>query len=227
MIPQKDLLISPKRLYNTLIKNIDDYRKNIETKDTYYYKMLLEKIKDINFWNIYSSSEHICMHVYKRGKNEGQICGAKVFISTDNKLQKFLCSRHCRDYEAKHRIYYKKHVRCKYIRKNGEQCRHKCGTNTVYCYIHKDNKNNKIINNINIVDKLNEDTYNKGINKLKRKRCLYFKLKKIKKNNKQIFLTQIFYKMEIKKNIKEFYKYFKNYKEHTNYNFVYNLTGIR
>lgn len=227
MIPQQDLLISPARLYKKIKEYIDNYRNNIESNDIYYYNCLLEQIKDKGFWKIYSASEHICEHEYKRGNKQGQICGAKIFISTDNKLQKYLCSRHCRDYKSNHRIYYKNHVRCKYIRKNGEQCRHRCGADTVYCYIHKDDKNNKFINDINIADKPDRDTYNKAVNKLKRKRCLYFKLKKIKKDKKQIFLTQNSYKIENEKNIKEFYKYFKNYKKHINYNSVYNLSGIR
>lgn len=179
MIPYNDLLVSPKKVYKKFKELIDNYRNNIETKDIFYYEYLLEDIRRTCFWNIYCSSNKICMHEYKNGKKAGQICGAKVFIKTENKLQKYLCSRHCRNYSTKNRVYNKDNVRCNYLRYNGEQCKHKCGKNRSYCYIH--------INKVNI-EQSNIDSNNSNIEmekeiflkNLKKRRILYF----LRKHNK-------------------------------------------
>lgn len=178
MISQ-DLLVSPKRLYNNFKIMIDEYRQNIDTKDTYYYKYLLEQLKNISFWNIHCSSEKVCMHIYKNGNKVGEICGAKVFIKTENKLQRFLCSRHCRDYKSKNRSYNNVNKRCNYIRNNREQCRHKSEHNKEYCYIHKKFYNELIIN---ANDKNDINVKFNVIKKLEKRRNLYF-LKKYDKIN--------------------------------------------
>lgn len=150
MIPKHDFLVSPKKIYNTFKQLLDEYRENIETKDIFYYKYLLNEIERTNFWNISCSSSKICMHVYKNGKKAGHICGAKVFIKTNNKLQKYLCSRHCRDYITKGRNYTKYNKRCSFIRNNGNICKHKCEKDKNYCYIHKEEEKNIHIESLEI-----------------------------------------------------------------------------
>lgn len=182
----KDLLVSPKRLYNKFKSIIDEYRENIDTKDTYYYEYLLKQLRNTNFWNIYCSSEKICMHIYKNGNKAGEICGAKIFIKTENKLQKFLCSRHCRDYISKNRSYNRINKRCNHIRNNGEQCKHKCDQNKEYCYIHKKFYNELIIND-------NDRNVNfNAIKKLEKRRNLYILKKYDKiKYNKHKYINNI------------------------------------
>lgn len=219
MIPlQEDLLINPKRLYNKIIELIDKYRKNIETKDIFYYKYIVEELRNTSFWNLYIMSNNSCMHEYKNGKKEGQICGAKIFIKTDNKLQKYLCSRHCRDYETNIRKYSSNNIRCTYIRNNNKQCRHRCVKNKDLCYIH--------IDKTKAEEELQKELY---INRLKMKRFLFFKKIKNKRYKKQILYLQNFNETEIKRNKKIFFKNFKNYKKYIkyiNYNSLYNLTEI-
>lgn len=171
MIPQEDLLVSPTRLYKKLKEYLDKYRNDIETKDTFYYNCLLEQIRNTGFWNLYSASEHICEHVYRRGKKEGQICGAKFFIKTNDKLQKYLCSRHCRNYDTKPRKYTINNPRCNYERKNGEQCKHRSLSFKTYCYIHIKYKN----------ENKNKEYMNSKINKLRYLRKLYYRNKYKKK----------------------------------------------
>lgn len=217
MIPQGDLLLNPKKIYNKFKELIDIYRENIETKDKFYYKYLLEEFRKTIFWNIYVSSDKICMHVYKKGRNAGEICGAKIFIETNNRLQRYLCSRHCRDYETKQRYYDDIRIRCSYIRSNYEQCKHRCKDNNKFCYIHKTNDKEDMEEDILKDKKI-------FINKLKIKRKLYFKLKKLKNKKQNLFLQNFKEKEKVKN-----YKTYKNYKEYIkyiNYNFLYSLFDI-
>lgn len=133
MIPNKDLFLNPKKTFNKLKELLDNYRKNIDTRDKFYYEYLLEDIRKTYFWNISCSSNKTCIHEYKHGKNKGEICGAKVFIKSNNRLQEYLCSRHCRDYTTKSRKYSINNIRCSYIRKNNKQCKHRCEKNNIYC----------------------------------------------------------------------------------------------
>lgn len=222
MIPKQDLLVCTKKVYNKIKELIDDYRNNIETNDNFYYTYLLEELKRINFWNIYCSSNKICMHIYKNGKKEGQICGAKVFIETDNKLQKFLCSRHCRNYATKSRNYTKDNKRCSFIRSNGNMCKHKCGKGKNYCYIHKEEEEDKHIESLEIVEgNLNDFNMNRDLflKKLEKRRKLYFirKKNKLKYINNNVIIN-INKNMKISK-IPNFSKFFKLFNLYNNYKY--------
>lgn len=209
MIPQQDLLISTKRFYKKIKEYIDNYRNNIETKDVHYYNLLLENINNIGFFNNYCSSEKVCMHIYNNGNKAGNICGAKVFIKTNNKFQKYLCSRHCRDYNTKCRKYNNRN-RCKYIRNNGSQCKHYSIKNQLFCYIHKAEEN--IEYNIEMEKQC-------ILNKLEKRRKKYFLVKynKNKHNNKNIIIKY----NRFLKNIEffEFYKFSKSFNKYDKYNY--------
>lgn len=209
MIPQQDLLISTKRFYKKIKEYIDEYRYNIETKDIHYYNLLLEKINNIGFLNIYCSSEKVCMHTYNNGKKAGKICGAKIFIKTNNRLQKFKCSRHCRDYNTNSRNYINRN-RCEYIRNNGIQCKHYSIKNKKFCYIHKYEENIKF--NIEMEKQC-------ILNKLEKRRKKYFLVKynKNKHNNKNIIIKYNNFLKNIE--ILEFYKFFKSFNKYDKYSY--------
>lgn len=217
MIPDNDILINPTRLYRKIKEmlkvNIDDNNK-INVKD------FLQEFRNTKLWSLYFSSEHICEHIFKNGTKKGTICGTKIFITANNKLQKYLCSRHCRDYTPKSRVYNNINKRCIYIRSNGEKCKHKCNNGLTYCYIHKSNNNDTKVNNKNIK--------NLFIEKLNKRRLLYFKNKR-NKYKKQFLYSQIFNEAETKKNKKLIYEAYKNYKQcikYINYNSSYSLFDI-
>lgn len=215
MIPPNDIIVTPLSIFNKFKELLDTYRENIETKDIFYYKNLLDQIRMDSFWNLYSLSHKVCMHIYKNGKKYGEICGAKIFINTENKMQKFLCSRHCRDYIQKSRNYTKDNTRCNFIRNNGSRCKHKCSKYLNYCYIHK-------ISNEKSIEEYKKDF----IEKLKKKRKLYF----LKKNEKNVKNEKIFKILENSNKLKTFNKY-NNYKKYIkyinlNYNNIYILRGI-
>jgi hypothetical protein len=212
MIPQKDLLLNPNNIYTKFKELIDIYRDNIETKDIFYYKDLLNEIRKTSFWNLYCSSNTICIHVYKNGKNVGNICGAKIFINTENKIQKFLCSRHCRDYMKNSRKYTKDNIRCNFIRNNGNRCKHRCSKYLNYCYIHK-------ISNEEPIEKYKKDF----IEKLKKKRRKYF-LKKNAKNSKFLENSNKLKIFDKYNNYKKYIKYIKHI--NFNYNYLYVSRGI-
>jgi hypothetical protein len=220
MISQ-DLLVSPERLYNNFKIMIDEYRQNINTKDTYYYKYLLEQLRNTKFWNIYCSSEKVCMHIYKNGNKAGEICGSKVFIKTENKLQRFLCSRHCRDYNSKKRSYNSVNKRCNHMRNNGEQCRHKCNHNKEYCYIHKKLYNELIIN---ANDKNDINVKSNAIKNLEKRRNLY-NLKKYDKikYNKHKYINNIIKYNDFQDFLKfsNSYKLSKIFNQYNNFIFYY------
>lgn len=192
MIPiQEDLRVNTSNLFKRVKDVINDYIADIGAKkECIYYEKLISTFRSKLFWDTYILSHNVCMHIYKNGSKAGTICGAKVFVKTDNKLQKYKCSRHCRDYGTKGRTYDETYIRCSYIRANEKQCKHRCNSNAKYCYIHAASEviNGSIID----IEKLNKSAYNEAINKLKKKRNLYFKLKKLKKNKKQNLSTQIF-----------------------------------
>lgn len=232
MIPKEDFLVNPKKLYNKFKELIEKYRENIETNDTFYYKYLLEDIKKTNFWNIYLSSNSICMHIHKNGKRTGEICGNKIFVKTDNKLQKYLCSRHCRDYIPKGRIYNENRKRCSFIRNNGNMCKHICKQNNNYCYIHKKEEDNiKLLefaphklNNSNIEkDNIIKNLF---LEKLKNKRKIYLLKKKIKRCNNKKLNNIIFIKINSFLKIPIFSENYKKFNKYINYNINNNLIGI-
>jgi hypothetical protein len=213
MIPKEDLLINPKNLYNKIKEIIDKYRDDLEIKDIFYYKYLLDEIKNTSFWNIHISSNRICMHVYKKGKREGDICGKKVFIKTENKLQKFLCSRHCRDYKSKNRVYDYLHKRCSYERKNGEICKHICKNNNKFCYIHKKEEHIELLEFAPI--KLNNSNIEKKLyfKKLEKRRKKYFS----KKNKKYKHYINNDIIIKINKNLQN--TNFSDFYNHNNYKY--------
>lgn len=227
MIPKEDFLVNPKKLYNKLKELIDKYRENIETNDTFYYKYLLEEIRNTNFWNIYLSSNSICMHIHKNGKRAGEICGNKIFVKTDNKLQKYLCSRHCRDYIPKGRIYNENRKRCSFIRNNGNMCKHICKQNNNYCYIHK--KEEEHIESLEIAPhNFNNSNMDKDLflERLKNKRKLYLLKKKIKRINNKNINNIISIKIISFLKIPIFSEKYKKVNKYINYNINNNLTGI-
>lgn len=189
-IPQNDILMNPLIIYKNIEKIFKEYKQYIEENDNFkesFYKECLEKFRSNYFWFI-NSSEKICCHMYKNGKKEGQLCGAKVFIKTNNRLQKYLCSRHCRDYESKKRILKENEKYCDFVKENGNQCLHKCKNNEIHCYIHK-KEDNKIL----VIDpfKLNVLNINKKlfIDKLKKRREIYFLKRKKKYINNNIIIN--------------------------------------
>lgn len=178
-----DVLVNARRVYNKFVELIDEYGECTEfgkVNMKSYYAQVVKKMKETQFWNLYYLSDKICMHVYKNGKNAGEICGNKVFITTEDKLQKILCSRHCRNYKPKGRTYDSEHIRCNYIKKNEAKCKHKCGNGDNYCYIHKKLFKEEPIN------KFVENNKEIFIKKLETKKLIYFKLK----NKKRILYTQ-------------------------------------
>lgn len=231
MIPKEDFLVNPKKLYNKFKELIDKYRENIETNDTFYYKYLLEDIRKTNFWNIYLSSNSICMHIHKNGKRAGEICGNKIFVKTDNKLQKYLCSRHCRDYIPKGRIYNENRKRCSFIRNNGNMCKHICKQNDKYCYIHKKEEDN--IKLLEFAPQLNNSNIEKDniikklfLEKLKNKRKLYLLKKKIKRCNNKKINNIISIKINSFLKFPVFSENYKKINKYINYNINNNLIGI-
>lgn len=186
MIQNKDLLLSPKKIFDNVKELLDNYRETLNIKDKHYYKTFLESIRNANFWNASCAADRICMHIYKNGKRAGEICGNKIFIIANNRLQEYLCSRHCRDYETKGRTYDKKHGKCNYIRKNKEECKHRCANGDKYCYMHK-----KFCEE--------EDLKKIFIKNLEKKRKKYKKLKKRKQNLYAQILTREYKKEIIKK----------------------------
>lgn len=227
MIPlQDDLTINPMNMYKKIKEIIDKYREDIETNDIFYYKELLNEIRNTSFWTIYGLSHNVCMHVYKKGNKQGTVCGAKIFIKCNNKKQKYLCSRHCRDYNSNNRLYTTLNARCTYIRSNKEQCKHRCSYKQSYCYVH--NKDNNIVTNIYNND-INEAKKRSMIKKLEIRRKLFFK-NKITRFTKFVKNTNISNFLEISNKINIFNKY-NNYKKSIkyikfNYNHLCYLKGI-
>lgn len=182
-VPDYDIMMSPKKVYSEIINFINIC---IEMKETEYsvrecYNNMIKKMNETCFWNLYCTSDKVCMHVYNRGSKKGQICGNKIFITTDNKMQTFLCSRHCRDYGPKSRLYTDEHERCNHIRNNNIRCKHKCEKNKKYCYIHKEQYIEEL--NKELAEKEIDENYKKVfIEKLKNRRIKH--LKKISKKQK-------------------------------------------
>lgn len=229
MIPPNDILINPLNVFKKFKELIDKYREEIETKDTFYYKNLLEEIRNTSFWNLYSLSYNVCMHIYKNGKRQGQVCGAKIFINTDNKLQKYLCSRHCRDYISKNRVYTKDNIRCSYKRNNGNICKHKCEKNKNYCYIHKEKSEHIKLLEIAHPNFNDSNMYkNFFLEKLEKKRKIYF-LRKYNKyrniNNNAKYIKNLKFSK-----IPKFYNFSKIFNiyndDYINYNY-YNKTKYK
>lgn len=190
-------------LYGKVIKILDDTFYNCSDEDkkkyiTYIHKNIIKESRNIfdsNHFIYLSMNKNYCTHIYKRGKMEGHICGAKIEIESDD----YLCSRHNRKYVPKQRKYSMKNPRCKHIKENGNQCRHKCSKHKIYCYIH---------NNY-----YKEDNYEhikmKNIEKLKIKRKLYFDMKKIKnsKNFKNSKISNFSKNSKIKNILFEYIKH--------------------
>lgn len=172
----KKILInkSNEKLLNILNNIFYNYNEKDKNKYITYIlfnmKKELKELLDENHFLDLSMSYNYCNHIYKYGRREGELCGAKIFIKNNNKDQKYLCSRHCRNFEPKHRKYTDKTPRCSYIRNNGKQCKHRCSAYNKKCYIHKESEEYK--KHINL--KINE--INK-LNKLKYLRLLYYKNK--------------------------------------------------
>lgn len=143
------------------------------------------QIVDSNYFVDKSMNKNYCVHIYKRGKREGQICGNKIFIESNDKMQQFLCSRHCRDYSSKPRNYSHEKPRCNHVRINGNQCKHNSLKYSKYCYIHNQNY---------ILNKVNHEVDDK-IKKLKYLRMLYYKNRKKNRKNK---IKQIIYSFKKK-----------------------------
>lgn len=194
-------------LYNKMDeknKNVLDnvfFNKNEKEKKYINYNIIseLKKIMDSNLFIDLSMNYSYCKHIYKYGKYEGHICGAKIFIKYNDKRSKFLCSRHCRDYNKKHRKYSEEKPRCKFIRNNNKQCRHITGKHIDYCYIHREDYKNNLL-----------ETNLKNIEKLKRLRIIFFKNK-----NKSKIKYKLISKLLTYNN--KFEKYFKNIIKIDNY----------
>lgn len=190
------------RLNEKLLNILDEIFYKDNDKEIYIEYILknmkeeLKEIMDNNHFLDLSINYNYCNHLYKSGKNNGYLCGAKIFINPDNgKKPLFKCSRHCRNYSPKPRNYSIENPRCDYIRKTGEQCKHRCSKYNTKCYIHNNSKDDKKIINLKI---------NK-INKLRHLKLLYYKKKTKKKDYN-------FKKSKLNKNKKEYHIYEKIYK---------------
>lgn len=200
-----------------VLKILDNIFYNCSEEDKkkyikYIYKNMKEELKEImnnnNFIDL-SMNYNYCNHIYKRGANEGKICGAKIFI---NKSNNYLCSRHCRNYEPIQRKYNIKTPRCNHTRNNGKQCKHKSLKNNIYCYIHEklypiDNEIIKLkkIKHLRILYNKNKyrNKYKKNKTFSKNSRII-FKKKEHDKNHKDIF-NDIFFENTLKKNKYTYY----------------------
>lgn len=194
------------RIDKKLIKILDDIfyklnEKNQKKYISYIYNNMKKDFYEIlneNHFIDRSMNYNFCNHIYKSGKYEGQICCAKIFIKPDEK-QKYLCSRHCRKYETKPRNYTKYNIRCKYVKNNGIQCKHKCAKNKLYCYVHNKFNENENKTYINYTQK------EKAVNKLKLLRKIYYdniyRKKNKKINNYKIKNNNMFFLKEIENNI--------------------------
>ena len=179
-----------KEITNSLDNNLYWFDKDGKNIITEKQKNIITKniIKEINMKNIIEESidYNYCTHKYKNGKNIGKYCMSKIRVKANDNKNKYLCSRHCRNYEPNGRNYVKKD-RCLYVRNNGIQCKHFSNNKANYCYIHY--KYEK--------DKEKEFIFNYGfILKLKKLRKLYLlkKHKKIKRNNLKIYYSNNFNK---------------------------------
>lgn len=199
--------INGKNIFNEKQKNI--ITKNIIKEFSYNMNSCIYSSIDYNY----------CIHKYKNGKNVGKYCMAKIRIKSNDNKNKYLCSRHCRNYESNERNYNKRE-RCKYIRNNGMQCKHFSNNKINYCYIHYKDEANKFIFNSKHILKLNilRNIYYKKLKyrkKLKKENlnsniCIY------KKNRKKIKL--------IKNDQNSFYKNNNNnyisYSSNSNYKMI-------
>lgn len=215
------------KMKRLLLSKVDEKTKNIidrlfynnENKNKYtdyILKNINQDIKDIMDNNHYLDlfvNYNYCNHIYKHGKREGMMCCAKIFIKPNDKKNKYLCSRHCRNYNSKPREYSINKPRCNYIKNNGKQCKHICSNFNRYCYIHEyiEIENNKYTNEkINKIEKFKflRKLYFK--NKYKSKRKYNNKNKKNKNKDKNKYLMINFYKYGISKCFFK-YEYFYNY----------------
>lgn len=162
-----------KILDKKIIKILDDVFYNNENREkyiTYIHRKMKEEYKEIlddNHFLFLIMNNRYCTHIFKRGRMEGMVCGAKIEINTTSK---YLCSRHNRIYKPKSRNYTLEKPRCNYIKNNSERCKHMTNNLKTYCYIHnKYSKDDKI-------EKENQ------INKLKYLRKILFKNKYRYKN---------------------------------------------
>lgn len=193
----------------------DENNKHIE----YLRKTFINELKDTmnsDYFLYCSLNNNYCIHKYKRGKRDGKICGAKIFINPNDNSQIYLCSRHCKNYDTKPRKYSVENPRCKHIRNNENQCKHVCKNNEQYCYIHK-----KMYKGDNY-----EHIKQRNIEKIKYRRKLYLKIKKEKykkyldipkfsKNAKNLEIKNILFKHIIYNYVymKKPENYKKNYKK--------------
>lgn len=194
--------INGKNIFNEKQKN--RIMKNIMKEFSYNMNGCIHNSIDYNY----------CIHKYRNGKNTGKYCMAKVRIESNDNKNKFLCSRHCRNYNSNERNYSKRN-RCKHIRDNGIQCKHFSNNKTDYCYIHcKDEKEeeNRFIFNSKHILKLNllRNIYYKKLKyrKKKLKKEKQNKKENNKKNDKKIKLNtndqNAFYQNNNKNNINYF-----------------------
>lgn len=196
------------KLNEKTIDILDGLFYNNEHKNkyaNYILKNIIRESKNIldeNHFVDMSLNYSYCNHVYKNGKNKGMMCCAKIFIKPNHRKQKFLCSRHCRDYNTNSRIYSIDNPRCGYIRKNGNQCKHKCNKYVNFCYIHNKYENK---------EEKNESYKKLFFRKLEKRRSLYFLNKynkyKYKYNNSIIKFNKFF---KISNFFKEYNKIHKN-----------------
>lgn len=175
------LPFNKKKLKNNLIsilKNrslLDIYdektKRIIENTLNYYIKEIENKFSDNHFLNM-NINDKFCMHIFKRGRREGEMCCAKIEINS----REWLCSRHDRKYNPKHRNYSIERPRCNFIRENGEQCKHMSNKHICYCYIHRKNDLDIKLKNLEKLKKLRKSFFKNKYNK-------YKKIKSILKNN--------------------------------------------
>lgn len=215
------------KIINVLDNIFYNHSEKDRNKYNIYIKNIKEEIKnimDLNHFVDLSMNHNYCNYIYKNGKYEGMICCAKIFIKTNDRKQRYLCSRHCRDYNTKPRIYDEFHKRCSYKRNNGNICKHICEKNKIYCYIHKDKEkreNAKTLENSHSnLDNFNIYEKNLFLKKLEEKRKKYFLRKHNRyKNTNNNAITKYNKNQKISKilNFHNFSKFFNIY----NYDYIY------
>lgn len=220
MIPQNDLLLNPYKLYKNIETILKEYKKNIDENENFhksYYEQALNELTTDFFW-YKNSSDNICTYKYGyNSKQFGKICGAKVFVKSNDNLNKYLCSRHCRNYKPKERILHDNETQCNYIRNNNLQCKHKCKNNKKYCYIHEKKVNVELLEFATVKKNNYKIEKKRFLKKLEKKRFLYF----LRKKNKYKHINNSNIIIKINKII-NFFNFSKLSKKHKLYNYSNN-----
>lgn len=191
IIPENDISISPKRLYNIIKKLLDNEMDYYDDNEKFtkllksVKKNMLDRLKKRYTWQTIVLSEKVCEHIYGENSNKfGQICGARIDIHVNSDNKKYRCSMHIDNKHIPKARNIDINKKCKSLKKNGDPCKME-GKYKGYCIYHYDkNKIEKlqkevlILNTEKICNISNEITRN-SINI----DSLYNIIEKLKSNN--------------------------------------------